>query len=186
MTVFVCIAEPTAESLAQLPTGRESDSPDLGELDGEWVGAGTVFGPVPKVAYELAPESRSPETGADGEETKWQMTALYTSPEHRGKGLAKNLIEGVKTYARTHTLSILPLSKRIRLRIMIRPDNVVVCSLYSTLGFLDAGRATGREAFVANGDEGLVILKMAGPEDGRQMMLARNALVMEYSEVLAD
>lgn len=176
VTVFVCVARPTVEETMEV----------LEDLDGEWVGATTVFGPVTKNNYELAPESGSPEVGADDQEIKWQMTALFTSPEHRGRGLAKRLIEGAKAYTRVRTRTLSKTSKGFRMRIMVHPKNLVVVKLYSGLGFVDVGRATGREAFVANGDEALIAVKMAGPEEGKVMLTHRSALVMEYLERLED
>jgi GNAT superfamily N-acetyltransferase len=61
---------------------------------GNWVGMANLMGPVSKPRYFL-PESGGPAIGEDGEETKWQMTAVYNSPEHRGQGIAKTLIKGV-------------------------------------------------------------------------------------------
>ena len=175
VTVFVCVARPAGiEYMAYS---------ELGQFDGEWVGAATVFGPIPRDRYQLAPESGSPETGADGEETKWQTTALFTSPEHRGQGLAKSLIDSAKVYARAQTLSD-PKINRIRIRMMADPKNNGVARLYGSLGFIDVARATGREAFLTNGDEALIAAKMGGPEEGRKMMLERFGLVMEYTETL--
>ncbi|KZP07268.1 hypothetical protein FIBSPDRAFT_657819, partial [Athelia psychrophila] len=148
VTVFVCIARPVLTETAEVP--------ELGEFDGEWVGAATVFGPVPKDDYQLVPESGSPEAGPDEEEAKWQMTALFTSPEHRGKGLGKSLIKGAKAYAGIRTRALLPTAESFRLRIMAHSKNLTVVALYSQLGFMDVGRATGREAFVTNGDEALI------------------------------
>ncbi|KZP26202.1 hypothetical protein FIBSPDRAFT_661086, partial [Athelia psychrophila] len=142
VTVFVCIARPVASETAEVP--------ELGEFDGEWVGAATVFGPVPKDDYQLVPESGSPEAGADDEETKWQMTGLFTSPEHRGKGLAKRLIEGAKAYAGIQT------PDRFRMRIIAHPENLMVVTLYSRLGFVYVARVTGTEAFTTNGDAALI------------------------------
>lgn len=180
VTVFVCIARPT-ETLAM----GEPDS-NLGEFEGEWVGAGTVFGPIPKSHYTLAPESGSPETGEDEEETKWQMTALFTSPAHRGQGLAKSLIEAGKVYARVQTCTQDSKIDRFRMRIMAHPKNFTVAGLYAGLGFKDVARATGIEAFMANGDESLIAVKMTRPEEERALMANRAALVMEYTELLSD
>ncbi|KZP21902.1 hypothetical protein FIBSPDRAFT_787712 [Athelia psychrophila] len=178
VTVFVCIARPVVTETAEVP--------EFGDFDGEWVGAATVFGPVPKADYQLVPEAGSPEAGADEEETKWQMTALFTSPEHRGKGLGKSLIKGAKDYAGIQTHRLLPTAKTFRLRIMAHPKNVMVVALYSQLGFMDVGRATGREAFVTNGDATLITAKMEGSEDVRNLLAQRTAIAMEYLETLKD
>ncbi|KAF7981792.1 hypothetical protein HWV62_31885 [Athelia sp. TMB] len=178
VTVFVCVARSDAEEAAERS--------DLGDLNGEWVGAATVFGPIPKKDYSLAPESGSPEVGGDAEETKWQMTALFTSPSHRGQGLAKSLIKAGKAYARVQTLAQDPEAKRLRVRIMAHPKNLTVAGLYANHGFHDVARATGREAFIANGDESLIAAKIAESEEGSALLASRSALVMEYVELLRD
>ena len=178
VTVFVCVARPEAKEAAERS--------DLGDLDGEWVGAATIFGPIPKKNYTLAPESGSPEVGGDDEETKWQMTALFTSPSHRGQGLAKSLIEAGKAHARVQTPARYPEANRFRVRIMAHPKNLTVAGLYASLGFQDVARATGREAFIANGDESLIAAKMTESEEGAALMASRSALVMEYTELLRD
>lgn len=175
VTVLVCIARS-----AEIVAGEESN---LGEFEGEWVAAGTVFGPISKGVYTLPPESGSPEVGSDKEETKWQMSALFTLPAHRGQGIAKTLIEAGKAYARvkTHAQQI----NRFRMRIMAHPKNVAVAGLYAGLGFKDVARATGREAVMASGDGLSVVMKMSELEGGVALMANRAALVLEYAEILS-
>ena len=113
-------------------------------------------GPTPTSLYELK-ESGGPVLGSDDVESKWQMSFLYANPEHRGKGLAKRLIEGGLAYAAANGGEGV---SRARVRIMYSPYNETVKSLYSGLDFQAAGRVTLAEAFVTNGDENLL------PEDG--------------------
>jgi len=125
-----------------------SGTEDYGDLGSEWVGIATLIGPVPKTSFQL---SGAPQGGTDEEETRWQMTRLFTSPAHRGQGLANKIIQSATTYGRHYSLSLsrTPSSKntfqQFRLRIMIHPNTVVV-SLYSKQGFVDAGRATERRS----------------------------------------
>ncbi|KZP26207.1 hypothetical protein FIBSPDRAFT_819939 [Athelia psychrophila] len=179
VTVFVCIAKPLAMGADIPPASNESES----EFDGEWVGAATFIGPIPRQRYQFAVESGSPESGTDAEETKWHMTAVFTSPHHRGQGLAKRLIDAVKVYARAHNNALPTKADAVRIRITGNPTNLTVIALYGGQGFVDVARATGREAFMANGDDALIGLKMQ-TEQGRQMMQGRGVLVMEYVESL--
>jgi GNAT superfamily N-acetyltransferase len=156
--------------------------------NGEWVGKVTLLGPTCKDVYELQ-ESGGPTPASDEEETKWQMTALYSEPAHRGKGLGKKIIEGALEFARSYndsthnsamngvTNGVQPARKpkQIRVRIMIHPDNTVVVKMYQDLGFVDAGKCTLREAYVTNGDANLL------PEGGGdpKRYYNRRGLVME-------
>lgn len=123
---------------------------------GDWIGSATVLGPYPKVEFEL-PESGGQEIGSDEKESKWHMTAVYNSPLHRGKGVAKLLVNGALDFTSREAAKE---GKKSRMRIMIKPDNVVIKKLYYGLGFVDAGNCTLAEAFIANGDEGML------PADG--------------------
>jgi GNAT superfamily N-acetyltransferase len=122
---------------------------------GDWIGSATLLGPFPKATYEL-PESEGPVIGSDEEETRWQMTAVYNSPAHRGKGIAKMLIKGALDFAAEQSGS----DRATRMRIMIHPANVVVKKLYYGLGFVDAGIVTLAEAYLSNCDSELL------PPDG--------------------
>lgn len=166
--ILVCIPEPGASF---------RDEEDNGEalLDREWVGSTVILGPIPTSSYELSPESLGPVVGSDEEETKWQMSGLYTSPKHRGKGLAKMIIRAATDYAKKHSPSV-PL---VRVRIMIKPTNEVVKSLYSRLGFVEAGRCMGVEAVKANGDDRFVEALVKEFPDS---MTTRVVMVMELLE----
>jgi len=138
---------------------------------GEWVGSATLIGPYPKSIYEI-PESGGPKSKDDAVETKWQMTSVYNSPAHRGKGVANMLIAAAIDYA------ILASKKKgMRMRIMIHPDNAVVKTMYKKIGFVDAGNCTLVEAYMSNGDGNLV------PADGGashpEKYHSRKGLIME-------
>lgn len=124
-------------------TGPERQTID----GGAWVGSATLLGPFSKEDY-VSPESGGPEVGDDGSESKWQMTAVYTSPSHRRKGLANLLIKAVEEFAAREGGQ----GKRSRIRIMIHPDNIAVKKLYSPLGFKDAGMCTLAEAYLSSGE----------------------------------
>ncbi|KAJ7051763.1 hypothetical protein C8F01DRAFT_1174019 [Mycena amicta] len=136
--VLVCIAHPAGE-----PASNSA-------IDGTWVGSAILRGPMSLDDYTLPPESKAPQPGDDTEETRWQMTAVFASAAHRGRGLGKLLIQAAKEYAVAHTRT--STARRVRLRAMIHPDNTVVLGLYTGVGFTDVARATGKEAYRTNGD----------------------------------
>ncbi len=145
---------------------------------GEWVGSATLLGPYPKSIYEI-PESGGPESKDDVIETKWQMTSVYNSPAHRGKGVANMLIAGAIDYA-----TLASKEKGMRMRIMIHPDNAVVKTMYEKFGFVDAGNCTLAEVYMSNGDGNLV------PADGGashpEKYHSRRGLIMEKVVVRRD
>jgi len=146
-------------------------TPEQQTIDaGDFIGSATLLGPIPKARYEL-PLSNGPEIGEDDKETKWHMTAVFNSPAHRGKGVAKKLINFAVDFATKEG------GRRSRMRIIIHPSNTVVKNLYSSLGFMDAGNCTYVEALLANGDANL--LPKDGGESNPEKYFARTGIVME-------
>ncbi|KUJ22441.1 uncharacterized protein LY89DRAFT_680588 [Mollisia scopiformis] len=139
---------------------------------GDWIGSATLLGPFPKEMYELK-ESGGPVIGNDEVETRWQMTAVYNSPAHRGKGIAKMLISGASEYAALQSGQ----GRSTRIRIMIHPNNVVVKKLYYDLGFVDAGSTTLAEAYFSNGDTDLLPPDGGASDPGKYHL--RAGLIME-------
>ncbi|APA13514.1 predicted protein [Sclerotinia sclerotiorum 1980 UF-70] len=142
---------------------------------GVFVGSVQLFGPHPSSFFTL-PLSGAPPPLPDTEESKYQMTALYSSPSHRGKGLAKMLIqEGVETAKQEAKEKGI---EKVRVRIFIGRGNLTVRKLYLSVGFVETGLCTLAEAVVQNGDAEIL------PEDGGsgdpEKWLKRVALVMEW------
>ncbi|KAL2064769.1 hypothetical protein VTL71DRAFT_3908 [Oculimacula yallundae] len=127
---------------------------------GDWIGSLTLLGPFTSSEFDI-PESGYSATDSEGieiddsSESKWQITAVYNSPLHRGQGVAKMLIQAAMDFAEKEGGK-----ERTRVRIMIHPSNVVVKRLYEGLGFGDAGYCTLAEAYRSNGDEEML------PADG--------------------
>ncbi|KAE9381706.1 hypothetical protein N431DRAFT_359987 [Stipitochalara longipes BDJ] len=138
---------------------------------GGWIGSATLIGPITKEAYELA-ESGGPEIGGDDVESRWQMTAVFNAPQHRGKGIAKMLIHDALKFA-THESK----GRKSRTRIMIHPRNIVVKKLYEGLGFEDAGKCTLAEAYISNGDANM--LPLDGGISDPEKYLNRLGTIME-------
>lgn len=139
---------------------------------GDWIGSATLLGPFPKDVYELK-ESGGPVIESDDVETRWQMTAVYNSPAHRGRGIAKMLICGALDFASEQSGK----DRSTRVRIMIHPNNVVVKKLYDGLGFVDAGNVTLAEAYFSNGDTEL--LPADGGASDPEKYHWRGGLIME-------
>ncbi|KAK7050526.1 N-acetyltransferase domain-containing protein [Favolaschia claudopus] len=137
--------------------------PSIASLEGQWVGSAILRGPMPGHEYALPPQSGAPPFGSDDTETKWQMTAVYASASHRGRGIGKMLVQAAKDYAKSHshTSSELgPPPTKLRIRAIIHPDNLKVLSLYESAGFVDVARINGKEAYRTNGDSAFWEMKL--------------------------
>ncbi|KAK7001823.1 N-acetyltransferase domain-containing protein [Favolaschia claudopus] len=162
--VLVCIAHPVSGSDSNTSTSAAAAQ---SSLEGEWVGSAILRGPMPAHEYALPPQSGAPPFGSDDTETKWQMTAVYASASHRGRGIGKMLVQAAKDFAKSHShtslqpgLAILPRPTKLRIRAIIHPDNLKVLSLYEGAGFVDVGRINGKEAYRTNGDSAFWEMKL--------------------------
>ncbi|KAI5459098.1 hypothetical protein BGZ63DRAFT_415756 [Mariannaea sp. PMI_226] len=117
--------------------------------DGSWVAQVSILGPLKREAFLLPDEAGQPEVLSDEEEEKWQMVALYTLPSHRRKGLGKVLCQE----AFQHLVETRGGPKKVRVRIMVKPQNVASVKLYQSLDFVDCGRCTLEEALTINGED---------------------------------
>ncbi|KAF8194332.1 hypothetical protein K438DRAFT_1827773 [Mycena galopus ATCC 62051] len=170
--VLVCVAHDAAEA-----------NQNPGPLDGQWVGSAILRGPMPGRDYALPLDSGAPPFGSDDTETKWQMTAVFASSTHRGRGLGKMLIQAGKDYAMARTSELVSQQPaKVRLRVLIHPDNLAVLSLYSGTGFVDVARTTGHEAYRTNGDLAFWDLKLQSLTDEGKLYwkTAKVAVVMEW------
>ncbi|ESZ90539.1 hypothetical protein SBOR_9076 [Sclerotinia borealis F-4128] len=153
-------------------TPIESRTIDSGIL----VGSVQLYGPNSKAFFEL-PLSGAPSPLPDDEESKYQMIALYSSPGHRGKGLAKMLIQGAIDSAKKEAVE--QRKEKVRIRIFMHPENLKVKKLYDGVGFVEVGLCTLSEAVVQNGDAESL------PEDGGvsdpERWLNRLGLCMEWA-----
>ncbi|KAJ6455440.1 hypothetical protein C8R45DRAFT_944088 [Mycena sanguinolenta] len=173
--VLVCVAHPGTDS-------NQSHAP----LDGEWVGSAILRGPMPGHEYALPLDHGAPPFGSDEEETKWQMTAVFASATHRGNGIGKKLIQSGKDFAIAQTSNstsgLILRPAKVRLRVLIHPDNLVVLALYSATGFIDVARTTGQEAYRTNGDLAFWDLKLQSLTDDMKVYwkTEKVAVVMEW------
>ncbi|KAF2664863.1 hypothetical protein BT63DRAFT_428824 [Microthyrium microscopicum] len=119
---------------------------------GEWVAQVTVLGPITTSIYDLPEESGQPPALPDEEEEKWQMLGLYTLPEHRGHGIAKKICQEAFNYLEVQEGQ----PKKVRVRIMVKRQNVAPLKMYESMGFKSAGLCTLAEALIANGDSDMI------------------------------
>lgn len=93
--------------------------------------------------------------GEDGEESKWHCTALYCSPDVRGKGLGRLLVNERIEFAKVESAT-----KRVRVRVLVHPHNSKVLEPLKARGFAEVGKCAAVEAIPASGDSMLL------PADG--------------------
>lgn len=117
-------------------------------LSHPWVAMIALLGPLAAIDYTL-PDNGAPPTLSAELETLWHMTAMYTAPTHRSKGLGKAVIAA----ALAHTISQSRGKQQTRTRIFVSPYNMPVLKLYEKLDFKMAGMASLAEGLRANGDQ---------------------------------
>lgn len=137
--IFICVAHSEASS-PSLP---------ISILHGAWVGMVTQIGPTPRSIYEL-PHSGAPEPLDDAYETHWHHTGTWIDPAHRGRGVAKQLIETAVAYA-TESNGVDGV-RQARIRLFTGPDNMTSVGLYGSRGFSKVGFVTIPEAVAGNGN----------------------------------
>ncbi|KAM6522945.1 hypothetical protein FALCPG4_012553 [Fusarium falciforme] len=118
-----------------------------------WVAQVNLRGPLSAEDFALSPQSGQLPPLDDMEDEKWQMLSLYTSINHRGKGLGAKLCQEAFHFIQ-HQLRNEARSATVR--IMIKPENTVTIGLYQRLGFAKMGLCTLEEALRANGDVDLI------------------------------
>ena len=136
--IFICVAHPS-----DLPLSQQSIE------HGDWIGMVTQIGSTGKSEFWIR-DAGAPEPLGDAEETKWHQTALWIEPAHRGKGVAKLLIEVGVDYAKRSLVGSL---RQARIRAFTGPSNEGSMGLYASRGFPAVGKCTITEAVVANGNE---------------------------------
>lgn len=149
-TVLICVAN-----------SDESSSVTMEDvlLSGEWVGMATIRGSLPYSTFHI-PDSGQPVPSDPDLETRWHLCNLYTLQAHRGRGLAKKLVNASIEAARDQTGALDGGDKlKARIRLFCNPEKTFLVTMYKRMGFQEAGMITLKEAFVANGDAELI------PED---------------------
>jgi GNAT superfamily N-acetyltransferase len=169
-TIFVCVA-----------TSKPELSAEDALLGGEWVGFAAVRGPFSYEDYYTVPESAEIVPEDFEVESRWFVYDLYTFPDHRGRGVARKLGEGLLSFVAEHSRAMdgQTAKERARLRLIVDPRKTWVVENYGHLGFQKSGMATLREGLMANGMEESIPEDTKSTEALRAMWETRYGLVME-------
>ncbi|KAG8629442.1 hypothetical protein KVT40_003307 [Elsinoe batatas] len=145
LETFIC----AAASPAGVEHGTNMHSSDV-----TWIAQVTLRGPIDAESFQLPPEAGQPFSAKDtpATEERWQVLGLYVLSDFRGHKVAQRLCESAFEYLKTTRMQQSPECSQIRLRTMIKADNVASVNLFKRLGFEDWGTCTRAEGMVANGE----------------------------------
>ena len=152
------LSNPETTILACVATNDSSNPDDETALiEEEWVGFAAVRGPMEYDDYYPSPDMNLPVPENPREEARWHVYDLYTLPAHRGRGLAKRLMNSCILTAVEYTKALSVSSspppnplQQARIRLFVNPKNTWVVKMYEGLGFRAAGKVTLDEGFRAN------------------------------------
>lgn len=152
--ILICVTASSDETEGiQTDIGHKPEVDVL--LHGEWIGMFTMIGPISFSDY-FFPNSGQPSPGPDDQEIRWQLTSLFVLNAYRGQGIAKQITLAAIAYG--SSTSGRTTATRTRFRLIVHPKNKEIVGMYKKLGFIDSGRMTLAEAYVANGDGDMIPL----------------------------
>lgn len=122
-------------------------SPEDLLLQGDWAGYAALRERVSIEDYYLAPGQPVPEDPRL--EIRWHLYDLYTVPVHRGRNVAKKLVDGCVAVVESD-LAMDNSSKTARLRLYANPSYSWLINWYERFGFNEGGRVNLRQGFVAS------------------------------------
>lgn len=151
-TIIVCIATDNT---------TDGHDPIMDLMDNEWVGLATIRGPMKYEDYYANPDMGLPIPAVPGAERRWHVYDLYTLPEYRGQGLARNMVKECVAIAVENTASQCAGIEAIaypdglevnaaRIRLFMNPKHAWLLTMYENFGFRAAGKVTLEEGFRAN------------------------------------
>lgn len=149
--LFICSAE-TDSMLSDDPVNSTTTTVTQKQPQTEtWVAQVILRGPILPDKFRLPPAAGQIEIPPSAASTEyWQLKGLYVNPTYRNRAISQRLI----TYAITwlqKSASIRSINN-LRIRAMVRPDNVASQRLFQKIGFVRNGTCTLREAGLANGE----------------------------------
>jgi ribosomal protein S18 acetylase RimI-like enzyme len=133
-------------------------SPEDALLSGDWAGYSAVRERVSIEEYYTREDMGQPVPDHPELETRWHIYDLYTLPAHRGRNVAKKLIDGCIAVVEK-AVAMEADSRRARIRLMVNP-------------------ATLRQGFTANGWENSV------PANSREVEELRNKWEKPYGLIM--
>lgn len=157
------LSNPEATILVCIATGNTTDNQDpiMDLMDNKWVGLATIRGPMKYEDYYVNPDMGLPVPAVPEAERRWHIYDLYTLPEHRGQGLARNMVKECVAIAVESTASqcadnettACPDGLEVnaaRIRLFMNPKHAWLLTMYESFGFVAAGKVTLEEGFRAN------------------------------------
>lgn len=154
-------------------------------IESEWAGFAAVRGPMEYEDYYPSPDMGLQIPSNPSEETRWHIYDLYTLPAHRGRSLAKQLMNSCIEVAAEHTKGLCNSKSKemsfptARIRLFMDPKNIWLCKMYEGLGFRASGKVTLAEGFRANIMDGSVPEDTQSTEELRSIWHTRFGLAME-------
>lgn len=158
----------------------ESDlSPEDALLGGDWAGYSAVRERVSREEYYAHPNMGQPVPDHPELETRWHIYDLYTLPAHRGRNVAKKLVDACIAVVEHAMAADNSASKQARIRLMVNPANLWLVQWYGRVGFKESGQATLRQGFTANGWENSVPENSVKSEELRKKWETPFGMIME-------
>jgi ribosomal protein S18 acetylase RimI-like enzyme len=164
--------------LVCVTTTDASLSPEDVLLQGDWAGYAALRERVSYEQYYAAPEMNQPVPEHPELEERWHLYDLYTLPAHRGRNVAKQLMDGCIALVE-NALTMDDSSKKARIRLMANPTRSWLIDWYRRFGFIEGGRANLRQGFVANGMQDSVPKDTTSTQDLRDRWETPFGLIME-------
>lgn len=154
-------------------------------IECEWAGFAAIRGPMEYEDYYSSPDMGLQMPSNPSEETRWHIYDLYTLPVHRGRNLAKRLINSCIEIAVEYTKGLYShkskemFFKIARIRLFMNPKTTWLSKMYERLGFKAGGRVTLAEGFRANVMDESVPEDTRSTEELRSIWHTRYGLAME-------
>ena len=179
VTILICVA--TNQDSVINDSAILDDETAL--IEGEWVGFAAIRGPMKYEDYYVNPDMNLQTPENPSVETRWHVYDLYTLPAHRGRGLAKQLINKCNATAVEYTKALSISSdksfKQSRIRLFMNPKNTWLIKMYERLGFQASGRVTLEEGFRANAVEESIPVNTRETEELEKTWHTRFGVAME-------
>lgn len=178
-TILICVATDHISTV----NGSAASDDEAALIEGEWVGFAAIRGPMKNEEYYVTPDMNLQMPEDPSTEARWHVYDLYTLPAHRGRGLAKQLVNACNATAVEYTKALSLRSdnslKQARIRLFMNPKNTWLTKAYENLGFQASGKVTLEEGFRANALDESIPEDTRATEELEKMWHTRFGLAME-------